>query len=505
MHRTASTGRTPLAGPSSLNPLDVATSINQIQSAATPQVPLPLPLDTISNKLTDNVSEYTSDSDQQEDEPNDHQEEQPTELECALQVGQYLLDQNQDLEMSLKASREETEWLLSVLAKLDPDLVSEAMAADDDAVIGSTLATKNESELVAQLRHELAMAASELDELRDQVQAITSRNTALRIQNLDLLMQQGQQQSSSSTNESTNSIVTDLETRIKEYDTLVQHLKAQLTASQTQISEMNGLKTPQQTPSRSIWSFVSSEDDNGSGSSPILLGSGGGGSRRVLPQERQDQHQQQPTPDISHPSSSFFTDTIPRTNQPRRNTENGIPQQQQQQQQEPITQPGTLVLQTPNTTTTQTLDTTQQPPSSTITVQNVTTHVQVTNTNQQSPASINTTNINVIVRLMIGSHLLKYNRRRTKCEMRFVNVNPYSRTISWSKREPGSAGGGDEVTTVYMQTVFVEDLTDGRSRIVVCTPSREVCFQCGSALEHAIWERGLTLILQNHSKNMIGY
>ncbi|KAI9328863.1 hypothetical protein BDR26DRAFT_40244 [Obelidium mucronatum] len=105
---------------------------------------------------------------------------------------------------------------------------------------------------------------------------------------------------------------------------------------------------------------------------------------------------------------------------------------------------------------------------------------------------------------MVGAYLLKYNRRRTKCERRFVNVNPYSRTISWSKSEPGNAGN-DEVTTVYMQTVFVEDLTDGRSRIVVSAANREVVFQCSSALEHAIWERGLTLILQNQSKTVVPY
>ncbi|KAJ3340892.1 hypothetical protein HDU83_006890 [Entophlyctis luteolus] len=137
---------------------------------------------------------------------------------------------------------------------------------------------------------------------------------------------------------------------------------------------------------------------------------------------------------------------------------------------------------------------------------------------------ISTANVNVIVRLMVGAFLLKYNRRRTRAERRYVNVNPYSRTISWSKSEPGASG--DEISTgansffprwslnvpflpsatldtklsVYMQTVFVEDLTDGRSRIVVQASHREIVFECSGSLEHAIWERGLTLILQNQSR-----
>ncbi|KAJ3215211.1 hypothetical protein HDU67_000698 [Dinochytrium kinnereticum] len=105
--------------------------------------------------------------------------------------------------------------------------------------------------------------------------------------------------------------------------------------------------------------------------------------------------------------------------------------------------------------------------------------------------------ISTIVRLMVGAWLLKYNKRRSKAERRFVMVNPYTRTISWSKRDP-SDEKNDGVSTVYIQSVHVEDLTDGRSRIVIIAPTREVVFECRSAAEHEIWERGLTLILQNH-------
>ncbi|KAJ3017658.1 UNVERIFIED_CONTAM: hypothetical protein HDU68_011531 [Siphonaria sp. JEL0065] len=164
MQCTASTARTPLIVASTLALSDLSTTTtSNHESAATP-TPLPqsasLPIE-----LNDIESEYISDSDEnQQNEPN-QQEQPPTELEYAIQVGQYLLDQNQELEESLKASREEAEWLLSVLAKLDPDLVSEAMAADDHVVIRS----KDESEVVAQLRRELGVAMSELGELRDQV------------------------------------------------------------------------------------------------------------------------------------------------------------------------------------------------------------------------------------------------------------------------------------------------------------------------------------------------
>ncbi|KAJ3190850.1 hypothetical protein HK101_008315 [Irineochytrium annulatum] len=47
--------------------------------------------------------------------------------------------------------------------------------------------------------------------------------------------------------------------------------------------------------------------------------------------------------------------------------------------------------------------------------------------------------ISTIVRLMVGGYLHKYNKRRTKAERRFVMVNPYTRTISWSKRDPSDA------------------------------------------------------------------
>ncbi|KAJ3319095.1 hypothetical protein HDU76_000651 [Blyttiomyces sp. JEL0837] len=45
-------------------------------------------------------------------------------------------------------------------------------------------------------------------------------------------------------------------------------------------------------------------------------------------------------------------------------------------------------------------------------------------------------NISAIVKLMVGGFLKKYNKRRSKCARRFVNVNPYARTLSWSKKDP---------------------------------------------------------------------
>ncbi|KAI9333943.1 hypothetical protein DFJ73DRAFT_780745 [Zopfochytrium polystomum] len=100
----------------------------------------------------------------------------------------------------------------------------------------------------------------------------------------------------------------------------------------------------------------------------------------------------------------------------------------------------------------------------------------------------NSVNVGSIVRLMVGGWLKKFNRRRSKAERRFVNVNPYSRTLSWSKRDPADEQN-TEVNTVYIQAVHIEDLTDGRSRIVIHAPLREIVLECNTPTEHAIWER----------------
>ncbi|KAJ3055706.1 hypothetical protein HDU99_007513, partial [Rhizoclosmatium hyalinum] len=55
-----------------------------------------------------------------------------TDLQYALEVGQYLLDQNQELEASVKAAKEGTDWLMNVMARMDPDVVAIAMAAVEE-------------------------------------------------------------------------------------------------------------------------------------------------------------------------------------------------------------------------------------------------------------------------------------------------------------------------------------------------------------------------------------
>ncbi|KAJ3415265.1 hypothetical protein HDV05_005275 [Chytridiales sp. JEL 0842] len=53
------------------------------------------------------------------------------------------------------------------------------------------------------------------------------------------------------------------------------------------------------------------------------------------------------------------------------------------------------------------------------------------------------TNISTIVKLMVGCWLLKYNKRMTKMERRYVMVNPYTRTVSWCKNTPANQENED--------------------------------------------------------------
>ncbi|ORY50401.1 hypothetical protein BCR33DRAFT_528586 [Rhizoclosmatium globosum] len=302
------------------------------------------------------------------------------------------------------------------------------------------------------------------------------------MQNLELQMQQDLLKESAPS----STIAASLDARIKEYDTLVHQLKAQLSTSHHQLSALksSGMRTPAET--------LSSPESRDSTFNTA-------GFRRLVPQSS---------------SENLASTSLPHTPQPRR--DNQISGLSSFQQHSITRQPSTesmasttlsslnhqsstnslhddaweiesnphLQLQPVHNSALHHHHHLQQQP-----VQSLHHHTQTAN----PPSPIQTTNVNVIVHLMTGATLQKYNRRRTKSEPRFVSVNPYTRTISWSKTAPTMGG---EVTTVFMRTVFVEDLVDGRSRIVVVGVGREYVFQCGSALEHAIWERGLTLVLQ---------
>ncbi|KAJ1568251.1 hypothetical protein HK405_003155, partial [Cladochytrium tenue] len=102
-------------------------------------------------------------------------------------------------------------------------------------------------------------------------------------------------------------------------------------------------------------------------------------------------------------------------------------------------------------------------------------------------------NVGSVVRLMVGGWLFKCNRRRTRTDLRFVSVNPYSRTLAWSKRDPTSDPNAQVNTGITKSHLsldaHVEDLADGRSRIVVRAPLREIVLECSSREEHLAWER----------------
>ncbi|KAJ3066139.1 hypothetical protein HDU98_010543 [Podochytrium sp. JEL0797] len=485
----------------------------------------PAPLSARDPFPDDDDDEY--DDNHRYDHDEQYQEDQPlSELECALEVGQHLLDQNQSLEASLQASRDETEYLLCVMAKMDPDLVNAAMAEvqgienDQGGLVEN--AAEEEEEVEADLRAERQVFMAEIDALKDQVQELTTQNTKLK--SLTDPLRETQRVSLFSSAASTLGSPTnthELEARIREYDLLVTQLKSQLSASHSNGIESSFTDSPPTQPhARDSSSSSSSESHVEDANLATLrrIASKPGLSHSFITHSPLSKSFSSFFPSFNHTTSppaventSLVVATAHLKNGSARLTASPTTSTHPPTHPTPVPTPAETAesfvdsrthldpsppylshhahdspdLKTPHSN--------PPPPRSNSTGHSSSTHPPLTSTN-----------INVIVRLMMGGTLLKYNRRRTKCEPRFVCVNPYSRTISWSKSEPGKMathGGDDEITTVYMQTVFVEDLTDGRSRIVVRAKGREVVFQCGSKGEHEVWERGLTLVLQqNHDK-----
>ncbi|KAJ3221261.1 hypothetical protein HDU81_010773 [Chytriomyces hyalinus] len=534
------------------------------------------------------------------------------DLEYALQVGQLLLDQNRNLEADLRTAKEESEVLLSLLSRMDPDAVAEAMAdikrgSDEellasaavpafnlgleDRIKAATLSlprTPARSKATGNESVELRSALSQIDELKDQVETLTSKNSDLRMQNLDLLSQFHNPNTSKFVCDGSPPAVSrhvqELETRVQEYNLLVNQLQGQLELSKHQASVLKSMQSPFRVSGAPLLLAPSTDAIQTPAHTPFRADSPllvrnlhadiANGAATTSDGLHRNSSNVQRNSFLSATSSAalYNNRSTPRQSElaPTNEASLHLPtltshihfQQQPQYQHTFVMNANRLESQissrsdsnhaqdsdweldpvAPHSPPEQAHFTHPTKPASIsatpsslgrgmVTVQNVTTHVehleltaakeasneslfpstQVTLASGKSVSSApklgaqngtltSATNVNVIVRLMVGSFLDKFNRRRTKSEKRFVNVNPYSRTISWSKYEPGSLTPC-EISTVFMKTVYVEDLTDGTSRIVVSAPNREVVFQCSSAAEHAVWERGLTLILQNQSKN----
>ncbi|KAJ3251822.1 hypothetical protein HDU77_005644 [Chytriomyces hyalinus] len=535
------------------------------------------------------------------------------DLEYALQVGQLLLDQNRNLEADLRIAKEESEVLLSLLSRMDPDAVTEAMAdikrGSDEELLASTSPafhlgledrikaatlslprTPAHSKSTGNETVEMRSALSQIDELKDQVETLTTKNSDLRMQNLDLLSQFHNPNTSKLVCDGSPPAVSrhvqELETRVQEYSILVNQLQGQLELSKHQISVLKSMQSPFRVSGAPLLLAPSTDAIQTPAHTPFRADSPllvrnlhaeiANGTATLSEGLHRNSASVQRNSFLSAASSAalYNNRSTPRQSElaPTNEASLHLPtlashlhlqQQQQPQYQHTYVMNAnrieSQISSRSDSNHAQDSDWELEPvaphsppeqahfahptkpasisatPSSLgrgmVTVQNVTTHVehleltaakeasneslfpstQVTLTSGKSVSSApklgvqngtltSATNVNVIVRLMVGSFLDKFNRRRTKSEKRFVNVNPYSRTISWSKYEPGSLTPC-EISTVFMKTVYVEDLTDGTSRIVVSAPNREVVFQCSSAAEHAVWERGLTLILQNQSKN----
>ncbi|KAJ3102108.1 hypothetical protein HK100_004422 [Physocladia obscura] len=474
-----------------------------------------------------------------DDENNAIKADEPplSDLQCALEVGQFLLDQNTQLEHALESARVECVVLQRILRLCDSSIVQDIIASEpefsrfDSLISNDTLQDssadpyKNNSrkEIIRSLRSDLLSSQSELQELKIQLSELTARNTSLRIELIELKNGSRDRKTIETKRVGKNEQdcqIAELEERIKEYELLFKQLKSQSNTpneeSAPQKPNSFGLKTPVYSPNNRLQrldtrdtsgtTFVASAPKSTRRISSFVDNNALGTAIRQQQQPNFNTTPQQSLQNFRATSSSSGSVSEKSIQQPDWNIEPSPIQHSTQPEMATHRQNVSTIVPAPiGTSSSALMSHKQQQQQNMITVQNVTTHVEHVQMNaaslqiQQQEQEISSTNVNVIVRLMIGGFLLKYNKRRTKCERRFVNVNPYSRTISWSKVEPG-VPGGDEITTV-----FVEDLTDGRSRIVIQTAHREVVFQCANVLEHAIWERGLTLILQNQSRTALPF
>ncbi|KAJ3410672.1 hypothetical protein HDV05_003495 [Chytridiales sp. JEL 0842] len=99
--------------------------------------------------------------------------------------------------------------------------------------------------------------------------------------------------------------------------------------------------------------------------------------------------------------------------------------------------------------------------------------------------------------IMKGSWLLKYTRKGGK-HLRYVNVHPFKRVLSWHTRAVGSKEANEKSAT--MQSFEAVD-SDGDQYILIMTKERKYRFEAETEEEHAIWVKGLQAILRETSTN----
>ncbi|KAF9123822.1 hypothetical protein BGW39_008673 [Mortierella sp. 14UC] len=121
------------------------------------------------------------------------------------------------------------------------------------------------------------------------------------------------------------------------------------------------------------------------------------------------------------------------------------------------------------------------------------------------------TMIQLITQTMIGDYLWKFTRRRfatmmkEKMHWRYVWIHPYTKTMHWSLKNPGSGGPSLQSgrsalivgVTQVTEEVFNSDLPN--ISLVVQTTSRDVKLKAPTREKHDLWFRSISYLLSRPS------
>ncbi|CAG8549371.1 9314_t:CDS:2, partial [Acaulospora colombiana] len=125
--------------------------------------------------------------------------------------------------------------------------------------------------------------------------------------------------------------------------------------------------------------------------------------------------------------------------------------------------------------------------------------------------------IHAITQTMIGEYLWKYTRRNfggisEKRHKRFFWVHPYTKTLYWSNKDPGSYEPTDPKSksgmSYFAYIEAVDQVVDHNPSppgiyhmsLVIKTPERELKFTAPSKERHDYWYQALSYLLQRHDE-----
>jgi hypothetical protein len=318
------------------------------------------------------------------------------ELHFAAEIGQYLLEQNQELERALEEYRLEGEWLRSLLTELDASHLTKVKKVPLSMPSSSKIAAARKS-LEASSIHRTSPIHGNLVSPSPSLLAVDQHQTLQTPS--PALLQQSERQAYESLYDRYALLREEHVTLQTEADKHFKRFKMVQSELDALKLEMEALKVENQRLDK-VNGALATEN------------------AKLLTEAKVQAQAQSVAVEASATTSEII-------------------QQQQLQpslssssNQRPTSSTPTAVTTTPTSTTTNGI---------------------LSPTNSHSTQNYRTLatshNISTIVRLMVGTYLLKYNKRRTKMDKRYVMVNPYTRTISWSAKDPRMGEAGEEVKT----------------------------------------------------------